>query len=39
LNAFCLERIDELDAEDLLAAATASITGDSILGSAIYILP
>jgi hypothetical protein len=23
LNAFCLERIDELDAEDLLVAATA----------------
>ncbi|KAH9544803.1 hypothetical protein CY35_12G014000 [Sphagnum magellanicum] len=38
LNAFCVERIDELDAEDLLAAATASITGDSILDSNVNIL-
>jgi hypothetical protein len=34
-----VERIDEQDAGDLLAAATASITGDSIVGTAIYILP
>ncbi|CAK9198292.1 unnamed protein product [Sphagnum troendelagicum] len=39
LNAFRVERIDEQDAGDLLAAATASITGDSIVGTAIYILP
>jgi hypothetical protein len=39
LNAFHVERINELDAEDLLAAAIASITGDSIVGTAIYILP
>jgi hypothetical protein len=34
-----VERIDEQDGGDLLAAATASITGDSIVGTAIYILP
>jgi hypothetical protein len=34
-----VERINELDAEDLLVAAIASITGDSIVGTAIYILP
>jgi hypothetical protein len=39
LIAFHVERINELDAEDLLAAAIASITGDSIVGTAIDILP
>ncbi len=39
LIAFRVERISELDAEDLLAAAIASITGDSIVSTAIYILP
>jgi hypothetical protein len=34
-----VERINELDAEDLLVAAIVSITGDSIVGTAIYILP
>jgi hypothetical protein len=38
LNAFHVERINELDAEDLLAAAIASITGHSIVGTGIYIL-
>jgi hypothetical protein len=33
-----VERINELDAEDLLVAAIASIMGDSIVGTAIYIL-
>ncbi|KAH9544827.1 hypothetical protein CY35_12G015400 [Sphagnum magellanicum] len=33
------EKINEPDAEDLPAAAIASITGDSIVGTAIYILP
>lgn len=37
MNAFHVERIDELDAEDLLAAV--STMGDRIVGSAIYILP
>jgi hypothetical protein len=36
---FRVERINELDAEDLPAAAIASITGDSIVSTAIYILP
>jgi SET and MYND domain-containing protein len=39
LNAFHVERLNELDAEDLLAAAIASIMGDSIVGTAIHILP
>jgi hypothetical protein len=38
LIAFGVERINELDAEDLLVAAIASITRDSIVGTAIYIL-
>jgi hypothetical protein len=36
---FRVERINELDAEDLPAAAIASITGDSIVSTAIYLLP
>jgi hypothetical protein len=39
LIAFHAESINELDAEDLLTAAIASITGDSIVGTAIDILP
>lgn len=39
INAFRVERISEEDSEDMLAAAAASILGDSIVGSAVYVLP
>jgi hypothetical protein len=39
INAFRVERINEEDSEDMLAAAAASILGDSIVGSAVYVLP
>lgn len=39
INAFRLERISEEDSEDMLAAAAASILGDNIVGSAVYVLP
>lgn len=39
INAFRIERIEEADSEDILAAAAASIMGESIVGSAVYILP
>lgn len=39
INAFRIERIEEQDTEDLLAAAAASISGESIVGSAVYVLP
>jgi hypothetical protein len=34
-----VERINELDEEDFLATAIVSIMGDSIVSTAIYILP
>jgi hypothetical protein len=37
INAFRIERVDQEDSEDILAAA--SILGESILGSAVYVLP
>ncbi|KAG0558058.1 hypothetical protein KC19_10G001400 [Ceratodon purpureus] len=39
INAFRIERVDQDDSEDILAAAAASILGESILGSAVYVLP
>lgn len=39
VNAFRVERVDEEDCEDILAAAAASILGESIVGSAVYVLP
>lgn len=39
INAFRVERVGQEDAEDILAAAAASILGESIVGSAVYVLP
>ena len=39
INAFRIERVDQEDSEDVLAAAAASILGESIVGSAVYVLP
>lgn len=39
INAFRIERVDQEDSEDILAAAAASILGESILGSAVYVVP
>ena len=38
INAFRIERVDQEDSEDVLAAAAASILGESIVGSAVYVL-
>jgi len=39
INAFRVERVDQEDCGDILAAAAASILGESIVGSAVYLLP
>lgn len=39
INAFRVERVDQEDCGDILAAAAASILGESLVGSAVYILP